>query len=188
MSAENSTWPFPLRGARSISAIPRLPGALGSTSKWARATMRSYAPVAPNDWPLSRSPRSTSSTRVTAANETEQKKTCNSLFNPNSSFLLVRSLLLRNHDPVRQRRQFPHFVSCETGAAAHRIQFRKRIGVAILRRSQHDHAERRMHGRGDAVLIGNEFERHHHAAWFQRRMDLLQKLLALRHVEVMQEV
>src|SRR5579884_218952 len=67
MSDENSTRPSSFLGASPMSAIPALAAALGSIAKYARATMRSYGPAAPNAVLPRRSVRSTSSTRVTAA-------------------------------------------------------------------------------------------------------------------------
>ena len=64
-SAENSTMPLSLRGARSMSEMILLAGRLGSISKRTFAMMRSYGPAGPRDRPLSTSVRSTQLTRYT---------------------------------------------------------------------------------------------------------------------------
>src|SRR5579864_2431090 len=58
--------------------------------------------------------------------------------------------LLRNDDLARSWRQGVHFAAAEAGVAEHPVEFRKRVGIAVLRGAEHHHAKSGGRGRRHA--------------------------------------
>src|SRR5438874_4097672 len=78
--------------------------------------------------------------------------------------------------------------SCEPGIAEHPLILREGIGVSSVCTRQHHQTKSGRHGRGDAVLVRNKFERHGLAPVLQRSMDAAHQFLASGHIEMMKDV
>src|SRR2546429_3206420 len=68
--------------------------------------------------------------------------------------------------------------SCEPGIAEHPLILREGIGVSSVCTRQHHQTKSGRHGRGDAVLVRNKFERsEEHTSELQSRLHLVCRLL-----------
>src|SRR5258708_7022309 len=104
-------------------------------------------------------------------------------FKFSTTSLLVNLLVGYDH-ALRRWSKLAQLVPRKTGVAEHSIIFRESVGIAARRRSQHHQAKGRIHGRRDAILVGNELRCYRAAARSQRRVYLAQQSLVSRDIEM----